>query len=120
MEKEAAFALFLNLIGLLICLLSTQSKYKKTKEQHICSYGDTSSEYNKILELKRLDRGETLEEEAKRFARCDAKQNVWFWSFLGAWFNVLFFFGFFEPVFLIIAVVCFIVSKKLFVPQPFL
>ena len=120
MEKDAAFALFLNLVGLFICLLSTQSKYKKTKEQHICLCGDTSSEYNKILELNRLNRGETLEEEAKRFARNDAKQNVWFWSFLGAWFNVLFFLGLFEPIFLIIAVVCFVVSKKLFVPQPFL
>lgn len=103
----------------MVCFLPNQNT-KKTKEEHIRLRGDTSCEYNKKLELARLNRGETLEEEAKRFARCDAKQNVWFWSFLGAWFNVLFFFSFFEPIFLIIAVVCFIVSKKLFVPQPFL
>ena len=120
MESNIADGMFLNLIGLFIGLLSTQSTYKKTKKEHICLRGDISREYNKQLELERLDRGETLEEEAKRFARSAAKENVWFWSFLGAWFNALFFFGCFEPVFLIMAVVCFIVSKKLFVPQPFL
>ena len=113
MENNIADGMFLNIIGLFVVLLSTKSKYKKTKEEHMRLRGDTSREYNKTLELARLDRGETLEEEAKRFARTAAKENVWFWSFWGAWLNALFFLSFsFEPIFLIIAVVCFVVSKN--------
>ena len=114
MENFLEGFMFLNVCNILFFFFTGWAGYNKEKEK-----------------LKYAYRGETLREEVKRLARREIKDNVFFCAFFGKWINsALLFWSLFIPSFpsfspislilLILAFVCHVVSKKTFVPQPFL